>query len=218
MTLRLSLKPNGSLDDGRVAAHAFLEPMRMMGNAHVFTLNIVVHPGNTERGIGKALMTHMLSWAKEHPDLRKIELIVRSTNERAIGMYRKLGFVEEGRFAPVFKRWMACSSTTSPWRGFATVTSLPNKVLPLTGLRPAAEPDRWADERSAGVASWPRSGVCPCDSLRCLVLLTSPCAHGPSVGVWFSQRCPRRSHSAVEKKLLPSRAWSWWSTARLFPG
>ncbi len=43
-------------------------------------------------------MSHMLTWAQDHPDLRKIELIVRSTNKSAIAMYRKFGFVEEGCF------------------------------------------------------------------------------------------------------------------------
>jgi len=85
-------------EESRIVGHAFLEPMRMTGNSHVFTLNIVVHPGHTERGVGTALLTHLLAWARERRGLRKVELLVRATNARAISLYRRHGFVEEGRF------------------------------------------------------------------------------------------------------------------------
>ena len=85
-------------EESRVVGHSFLEPMKMVGNSHVFTLNIVVHPGHTERGVGTALLTHLLEWAQRRQDLRKIELLVRATNARAIALYTKHGFVEEGRF------------------------------------------------------------------------------------------------------------------------
>jgi RimJ/RimL family protein N-acetyltransferase len=71
--------------------------MRMAGNAHVFQLTIVVHPGFTGLGIGTALMQQMLDWARAHPALSKIELLVRAENLRAVALYRKFGFVEEGR-------------------------------------------------------------------------------------------------------------------------
>lgn len=85
-------------EDGAVLGHAFLDPMKMEGNSHVFQLNIVVHPHHTGLGVGKALMVALMSWAKERPGLEKIELLVRAPNTRAISLYRKFGFVEEGRF------------------------------------------------------------------------------------------------------------------------
>ena len=84
-------------DEGGLVGHAFLEPMKMAGNSHVFTLNIVVHPGKTGRGVGTALMAHLLRWARTRQELRKIELVVRATNERAISLYKRFGFAEEGR-------------------------------------------------------------------------------------------------------------------------
>ena len=36
-------------------------------------------------------------WAEAHPVIEKLCLAVFATNEPAIGLYRKLGFVEEGR-------------------------------------------------------------------------------------------------------------------------
>lgn len=85
--------------DDVIAGHAFLEPMGMLGTSHVFQLNIVVHPGHTDRGIGSALMSALLSWAQQSPHVMKIELLVRATNARALHLYRKFGFVDEGRFS-----------------------------------------------------------------------------------------------------------------------
>jgi RimJ/RimL family protein N-acetyltransferase len=84
-------------EDGEVVGHAFLDPMAMAATAHVFHLTIVVHPGFTGRGVGRALMTEMLGWARTHPVLEKIELRVRATNARALALYLRSGFVEEGR-------------------------------------------------------------------------------------------------------------------------
>ena len=84
--------------DGKIAGHALLDPMPLESIAHVFRLNIVVHPSFAGQGIGTALMTDLMDWATRTQRVGKIELLVRSTNERAIRLYSKLGFVEEGRF------------------------------------------------------------------------------------------------------------------------
>lgn len=81
-----------------VVGHAFLDPMMMAANSHVFQLTIVVHPQYTGGGIGRALLQDLLSWARRDSRVHKIELIVRITNARAIHLYRCLGFIEEGRF------------------------------------------------------------------------------------------------------------------------
>jgi ribosomal protein S18 acetylase RimI-like enzyme len=84
--------------DGKVVGHALLDPMPLEAIARVFRLTVVVHPGFRNRGIGEALMRDLMDWAKQSPRVLKIELLVRATNERAIRLYTKLGFVEEGRF------------------------------------------------------------------------------------------------------------------------
>ena len=84
--------------DGYIVGHAFLDPMPLEALAHVFRLNIVVHPGFLAQGVGTAMMWHLMDWARQSPRVGKIELLVRATNERAIRLYSKLGFVEEGRF------------------------------------------------------------------------------------------------------------------------
>jgi putative acetyltransferase len=85
--------------DGQPVGHALLEPLGSLAAiSHVFTLTIVVHPGRLGQGIGTALLGDLLAWARRDPRVTKVELRVRSTNTRAIALYTKLGFVEEGRF------------------------------------------------------------------------------------------------------------------------
>jgi RimJ/RimL family protein N-acetyltransferase len=78
--------------------HAFLDPMPMRANAHVFQLTIVVHPGHIERGIGRALLRDLLAWARRDARVGRVELKVRAGNLRAQALYRSMGFVEEARF------------------------------------------------------------------------------------------------------------------------
>ncbi|MGN6789260.1 MAG: GNAT family N-acetyltransferase [Rhodanobacteraceae bacterium] len=85
-------------DDGKPVGHAFLEPMPMRANAHVFQLTIVVHPAHVGRGVGRAMLGDLLDWAQHHPRVGKIELNVRAGNLRAQHLYRSMGFVEEARF------------------------------------------------------------------------------------------------------------------------
>jgi RimJ/RimL family protein N-acetyltransferase len=47
-------------------------------------------------GIGKKLVKHLISWGKENKSIYKISLRVRTDNENAIHVYKKLGFKEEG--------------------------------------------------------------------------------------------------------------------------
>jgi RimJ/RimL family protein N-acetyltransferase len=85
-------------DDDGLVGHAFLDPMPMRANAHVFTLTIVVHPRHLERGIGRAMLGDLLEWARRDPRVGKVELNVRAGNWRARHLYRGFGFVKEARF------------------------------------------------------------------------------------------------------------------------
>jgi len=85
-------------DGGKIVGHAFVERMPLAALRHVTRLTVVVHPAQTGQGIGTALVQHLQSWARAERDVEKIELLVRSTNTGAVKLYRRLGFVEEGRF------------------------------------------------------------------------------------------------------------------------
>jgi RimJ/RimL family protein N-acetyltransferase len=65
--------------------------------AHVADLGMQVRSGWRGRGVGTALLEAALDWARAHPTIEKVALGVFSTNARAIALYRRLGFVEEGR-------------------------------------------------------------------------------------------------------------------------
>lgn len=83
--------------DHQIVGHALLDQMGMENLSHIYRLTIVVHPNQTSQGVGKRLMQHLITWAKENPDAFKLELLVRSTNTKAIALYKKMGFTEEGR-------------------------------------------------------------------------------------------------------------------------
>jgi putative acetyltransferase len=83
--------------DGELLGHARLEPLGLAVTAHVVRLTIAVHEGHQGQGLGRALMDALLRWARSDPRVEKVELQVRATNDRAIALYRSLGFVEEGR-------------------------------------------------------------------------------------------------------------------------
>ena len=50
-----------------------------------------------DAGIGKMLLSALIEWAEKNSVIEKVTLNVFSTNERAMLLYQKLGFKEEGR-------------------------------------------------------------------------------------------------------------------------
>ena len=101
--------------DGRVVGGANLQRGRWSKNDHVADLGVAIRKEFRGRGIGEALLRAGLEWARA-VGIRKVRLGVFATNERAIALYRKLGFVEEARLrgevvlegAPVDEVLMAC--------------------------------------------------------------------------------------------------------------
>ncbi len=84
-------------DKGGIVGHALLDPLDLEVTAHVVRLTIAIHEGFEGMGYGKTLMTELIAWSVSNAALEKIELQVRSSNERAIALYKRFGFVEEGR-------------------------------------------------------------------------------------------------------------------------
>lgn len=82
--------------NGHLAGHAFLEILPLQSLKHIAQLNIAVHKRFQNRGIGTLLMNRIIEWAKESKLIEKIELNVRASNTRAIALYKKMGFFEEG--------------------------------------------------------------------------------------------------------------------------
>jgi RimJ/RimL family protein N-acetyltransferase len=70
---------------------------------HTGSFAIMIQKDYRNRGIGKRLINELLTWAEQHPIIEKISLGTFSTNTRAIELYKRLGFVEEGRKVREFK-------------------------------------------------------------------------------------------------------------------
>jgi ribosomal protein S18 acetylase RimI-like enzyme len=83
---------------GAIIGHGMLDPLPLAAVRHVVHLTLVVHPEWQDRGVGRALLSRLIEWAKVTPAVEKIELNVRSSNQRAQALYRKLGFTEMGRW------------------------------------------------------------------------------------------------------------------------
>lgn len=83
--------------NGIPAGHALLDPLKLAVTSHVVTLTIAIHEGYQGRRLGRRLVKYHIEWSTAHPKIDKFELQVRSSNERAIQLYKSLGFIEEGR-------------------------------------------------------------------------------------------------------------------------
>lgn len=64
--------------------------------AHVGIFGMSVLKEFWGQGIGTELLRALIQWSREKANIRKINLRVRTDNERAIQLYQKMGFVEEG--------------------------------------------------------------------------------------------------------------------------
>jgi ribosomal protein S18 acetylase RimI-like enzyme len=83
---------------GSVVGHVYIQREAHPVTRHVATLGIAVSADVRGRGIGTALMSEALRWARS-VGVDKIVLSVYPHNVGAIALYRRLGFVEEGRLA-----------------------------------------------------------------------------------------------------------------------
>jgi ribosomal protein S18 acetylase RimI-like enzyme len=93
--------------DGVLVAVAGAE---IVGSVHVDRsrhgfgeINIMVAREWRGRGVGSALLATAIEWAREC-GLHKLSLSVFAHNAAAIALYRKLGFVEEGRRVKQYRR------------------------------------------------------------------------------------------------------------------
>jgi ribosomal protein S18 acetylase RimI-like enzyme len=85
-----------ALADGLLVGWVTLFRAHQEFRRHTAELGIGVLRAYRGIGIGGALMDQALRWAAGQ-GLEKVTLGVRAGNERAQALYRKLGFVEEGR-------------------------------------------------------------------------------------------------------------------------
>ncbi|MFJ7666224.1 GNAT family N-acetyltransferase [Lysinibacillus sp. NPDC097195] len=83
-------------NDDIVGWLAFQSPERKR-LAHTGSFGVMVRNDYRGQGIGKRLIEALLTWAVANPHIEKVCLGVFSTNVGAMALYRKMGFIEEGR-------------------------------------------------------------------------------------------------------------------------
>jgi RimJ/RimL family protein N-acetyltransferase len=84
---------------------------RIIGQLHlglapygVADLGMLVATDRRGQGVGRALMTAAIDWARAQPDIHKISLQVWPHNEAAVGLYRSAGFEQEGYLSRHYRR------------------------------------------------------------------------------------------------------------------
>jgi RimJ/RimL family protein N-acetyltransferase len=87
-----------------VAPAQIIGILQIEAGGHGFgEFGMLVEAGWRGRGVGSALVRAAIDWAREH-GLHKLCLEVFAHNTAAIGLYSKLGFVEEGRRPRQYRR------------------------------------------------------------------------------------------------------------------
>jgi L-phenylalanine/L-methionine N-acetyltransferase len=85
-----------ALEDGRVVGSISIRRDDHPATQHVATFGMFVVSSHRGRGVGAALLSEALRWGRSY-GVERVELSVYPHNDAAIALYRRFGFVEEGR-------------------------------------------------------------------------------------------------------------------------
>ncbi|MGH2673553.1 MAG: GNAT family N-acetyltransferase, partial [Actinomycetota bacterium] len=85
-----------ALEGGRVVGSISIRRDDHPATQHVATFGMFVVSSHRGRGIGAALLSEALRWGHSY-GIERVELTVYPHNDAAIALYRRFGFVEEGR-------------------------------------------------------------------------------------------------------------------------
>ncbi len=82
--------------DGQVVGNLGIHPEAGRRRGHAAWFGMSVATAFWRQGIGSALMAAMIDLADNWMNLHRLELTVFASNQAAIALYKKFGFVEEG--------------------------------------------------------------------------------------------------------------------------
>jgi len=91
-----------ALVDGEIVGSLGFSAGRRQRLAHVGEFGMAVSKQHWGNGIGSALIDKLLTWCGEN-SISKVNLRVRTDNDRAISLYRRKGFEIEGKCAKDIK-------------------------------------------------------------------------------------------------------------------
>jgi RimJ/RimL family protein N-acetyltransferase len=86
-----------ALVEGRIAGGLTFEGGKRPRLRHVGEFGISVSREYAGLGVGRAMIEYMIAWAEAGGVVRKINLKVRTDNTRAIRLYERMGWIQEGR-------------------------------------------------------------------------------------------------------------------------
>jgi RimJ/RimL family protein N-acetyltransferase len=87
-----------ALNGDRVIGHLSISREEHPVTRHIASIGMMVAPEWRGRGVGTALMTEALRWARE-AKVEKLALSVYPDNAAALALYRRFGFEAEGRLS-----------------------------------------------------------------------------------------------------------------------
>lgn len=82
--------------NGKIVGNLNFSAGRNSKVRHVGEFGVSVLKDYWGNKIGNKLIEYLIKWSKDTGIIRKINLMVREDNTRAIRLYKKIGFVEEG--------------------------------------------------------------------------------------------------------------------------
>lgn len=82
--------------DNEIASLASIMSNQKTRSKHVGTIGISVKKKYWGLGMGSEAMKYIIEWAKSNGVTKKLNLLVREDNHKAISLYKKIGFEEEG--------------------------------------------------------------------------------------------------------------------------
>ena len=90
-------------DDGRIVGTYYLRANQRGGGTHVCNCGYIVAPGQTGRGVARAMCEHSLGIARERGFAAMQFNFVVASNERAVRLWQSCGFQIVGTLPGVFE-------------------------------------------------------------------------------------------------------------------
>lgn len=84
-----------AVENGEVIGYLMIQHEKSNRVSHRAGIAVGVHSESRGKGVGTLLFQHIISWAKD-VELHRLELTVIATNDRAVHLYKKVGFEVEG--------------------------------------------------------------------------------------------------------------------------
>lgn len=85
-----------ALCEGRIVGIATVSTGSKRRIRHIGVVGIVIELRYCGQGLGRIMMDELISWSRNNGITKKLNLVTRKDNQRAIKLYESLGFVTEG--------------------------------------------------------------------------------------------------------------------------